>query len=223
MTIAHHPSSVDDGAAALPPRRPGRQRPPRTSEVLAKLAADAGDRVSFREIVRGLRHRAFGFTTLVFALPCCLPMIPGIPTICGAALVVIGLNLVAARRRLWLPRVIAEKTVARADLERLVARALPYLKKLERLSRPRLEFATETAGKVLIGFNLIALGLVMVLPIPFIGNIPPSIAATIIAIGLIERDGAVVLVGLVASLAAVAIAGAATGAAIVGLVNLFTN
>lgn len=191
--------------------------------MLAKIAADAGERVSFGEIVRGLRHRAFGFATLVFALPCCLPMIPGIPTICGAALVIIGLNLVAVRRRLWLPQAIAAKSVARADLERLVTRALPYLRKLERLSRPRLEFATETAGKVLIGFNLVALGLVMIMPIPFVGNIPPSIAATIIAVGLIERDGAVVLVGLVAALAAVAVAGAATGAAIVGLVNLFTG
>src|SRR5690606_33831763 len=134
--IAHPPSSVGHGAAALPPRGPRRARPPRTSEVLAKIAADAGERVSFGEIVRGLRHRAFGFATLVFALPCCLPMIPGIPTICGAALVIIGLNLVAVRRRLWLPQAIAAKSVARADLERLVTRALPYLRKLERLSRP---------------------------------------------------------------------------------------
>src|SRR5690606_41417589 len=91
---ADHPSSVGAEAAALPPRRPPKPRPPRTSEVLAKLAAGAGEQVSFREIVRGLKHRAFGFMTLVFALPCCIPMIPGIPTICGAALVVIGLNLV---------------------------------------------------------------------------------------------------------------------------------
>jgi hypothetical protein len=205
---------------ALPSRRP---LPPRTSEMLRELAADAAERVSFGEIVRGLRHRAFGFATLVFALPCCLPVIPGIPTICGIALVIIALNLITARRRLWLPRFIAEKTVARADLERLVARALPYLKKLERFSRPRLEIVTDTYGKILIGMALLLLGFIMILPIPFVGNIPPGVAATIIAVGLIERDGVVVLAGLAASIVAVAVASAATGAAILWLVNLFTG
>jgi hypothetical protein len=118
---------------------------------------------------------------------------------------------------------IAEKTVARADLERLVARALPYLKKLERFSRPRLEIVTDTYGKILIGMALLLLGFIMILPIPFVGNIPPGVAATIIAVGLIERDGVVVLAGLAASIVAVAVASAATGAAILWLVNLFTG
>jgi hypothetical protein len=207
------------GIPALPPR----STLPRTSEVLRDLALGAGERVSFREIVRGLRHRAFGFTTLVFALPCCLPMLPGIPTVCGFALVIIALNLVAARRRLWLPSLIAEKTIARVDLERLVARAVPHLQRLERFSRPRLEIVTETAGKRLIGLVLFVLGVVMILPIPFVGNMPPGVAATIIAVGLIERDGVVVLAGLAASIVAVAVASAATGAAILWLVNLFTG
>jgi hypothetical protein len=42
-------------------------------------------------------------------------------------------------------------------------------------------------------------------------------------VGLIERDGVVVLAGLAASIVAVAVASAATGAAILWLVNLFTG
>lgn len=211
---------IHDHVARQPPRR---ALPPRTSEVLSDLASGATQRVSFGEIVRGLRHRAFGFAALVFALPCCLPMIPGIPTICGLALVIVALSLITARRRLWLPRFIAAKTVERADLRRLVARALPHLLKLERFSRPRLAIVTERVGKILIGLVLLVLGAIMILPIPFVGNIPPGIAATILAVGLVERDGVVVLAGFVAALAAVAIASAATGAAVVGLVNLFTG
>src|SRR5262249_1738324 len=147
------------------------------------------ERVSFREILLQLRHRAFGFTMLVFALPCCLPMPPGVPTICGFALVIIALNLIAARRRLWLPSVIADKSVARADLRRMVDRLLPSLQRLERYCRPRLTRLTEPAGKVLIGVVVLVLGLIMILPIPLLGNMPPGVATVVIAIGVTERDG----------------------------------
>jgi hypothetical protein len=76
-----------------------RPLPERTSEVLRELAEGEGERVTFREILTKLRHRAFGFTLLIFALPCCLPMPPGIPTVCGVAIVIIALNLIAARQR----------------------------------------------------------------------------------------------------------------------------
>src|SRR5262245_726291 len=166
--------SDDPGAG---PARPPRPVPARTSEVLRDLAYAEGDRVSFREILLGLRHRAFGFTMLIFALPCVLPMPPGIPTICGIALSIIGLNLMAVRRRLWLRSVIADKSIARADLRRIVGRMMPLLQRLERVCRPRLAILTEPIGKVFIGFIVLMLGLVMILPIPFLGNMPPGFAA----------------------------------------------
>jgi hypothetical protein len=205
------------------PDRPKRPLPARTSEVLRELAYGEGERVSFRDILIGLRHRAFGFTMLIFALPCCLPMPPGIPTVCGVALTIIALNLIAVRRRLWLPRVIADKSLARADLRRIVDRVLPMMQRLERFCRPRLAPLTEPFGKVLIGFVVLVLGLVMILPIPFLGNMPPGFAASVIAIGVIERDGLVVLIGLVVSAAAIAVASAATGAGILALVDFFAT
>jgi hypothetical protein len=128
-----------------------RPKPERTSDVLRELADDRRERISFREILTGLRHRAFGFTLLIFSLPCVLPMPPGIPTVCGIAIVIIALNLIAARQRLWLPRAIADKSVARADLQRIVTRVTPHLERLERFCKPRLAIVTEPVGKVLIG------------------------------------------------------------------------
>ena len=209
--------------------QPGRLRarlrrpvPERTSEVLRELAEGDGERVTFREILLGLKHRAFGFTLLIFALPCCLPMPPGIPTVCGIALVIIALNLIAARRRLWLPSAIANKSVSRNDLRRLVARAVPYLERLEKVCKPRWAIVTDSVGKILIGIVIFALGTIMILPIPFLGNMPPGFAASLIAIGMTERDGLVVLLGTVVSGVAIAVASVATWAAILGLVNFFT-
>ena len=115
-----------DTPGGLRARLRRRPMPERTSEVLRELVEHGeGDRITFREILTELRHRALGFTLLIFALPCCLPMPPGIPTVCGIAIVIIALNLIAARQRLWLPGAIADKSVARADLKRMVDRVAP--------------------------------------------------------------------------------------------------
>ncbi len=205
-----------DGPKAAQPHHPPAER---TSEVLATLAHGAGERVTFGEILLGLRHRAAGFATLIFSLPCCLPMPPGIPTVCGIALVIIALNLIAMRQRLWLPAAIAGKTVARSDLNRMVVRATPLMRRLERYCRPRLPMVTESVGKVLVGAVVLVLGLIMILPIPFVGNMPPAIAASVIALGVTERDGLIVLIGIVVSVAAVVVASATTWAAVLGLIH----
>jgi hypothetical protein len=200
-----------------------RPTPERTSEVLREIVAGERERVSFREILTSLRHRAFGFTLLIFALPCVLPMPPGIPTVCGIAIVIIALNLIAARQRLWLPGVIADKSVPRADLQRLVTRVIPYLQRLERFCKPRFPIVTEPVGKVLIGLVVFVLGFVMILPIPFLGNMPPGFAVSVIAFGMTERDGLIVLIGMIVSVAAIAVASVATWTAMLAIVDFFAG
>lgn len=195
--------------------------PARTSEVLRDLAYSDGERVTFGEILASLRQRAFGFAMLIFSLPCALPMPPGIPTVCGAALAIIALNLIAVRRKLWLPRAIMSKSIARADLRRVVDRMLPLLERLERFCRPRLQILTEPVARVLVGVVVLVLGLIMVLPIPLIGNMPPGAAAAVIAVGITERDGVVVLIGLVGATAAIVVASAATWAVLLAIVHYF--
>lgn len=197
--------------------------PERTSEVLRDLVDEGqSERITFREILVELRHRAVGFALLIFALPCCLPMPPGIPTVCGVAIVIIAANLIAGRQRLWLPRAITDKSVSRADLKRMVDRWLPYLERLERVCKPRFPIVTEPFAKVLIGIVIFALGFVMILPIPFLGNMPPGFAASVIAIGMTERDGLVVLIGTLVSAIAIAIASVATGSLVLYIYHYFT-
>ncbi|HEX7237673.1 MAG TPA: exopolysaccharide biosynthesis protein [Gammaproteobacteria bacterium] len=211
----------DGGLRARLRRRP---IPERTSEVLRDLAEGGEtERITFREVLTELKHRAVGFALLIFALPCILPMPPGIPTVAGIALVIISVHLLTARQRLWLPSAIADKSIGRADLKRMVERAVPYLERLEKVCKPRLPIVTETVGKVLIGVVIFALGFIMILPIPFLGNMPPGFAATVIAIGMTERDGLVVLIGTVASAAAVALASFVTTEATIKIIDFFSS
>lgn len=177
----------------------------RTSELLASLASvHHSERISLGEIFEALKHHAFGILILVFALPNCLPMIPGIPVITGLNIMALAIQIVIGLPAPWLPQVLARTSIPRSDLERLIARAMPWIERLERFSSPRLSQMTSPIGQRLIGLAIFLLAILMVLPVPFIGNIPPAIAIVILSFGLIARDGFVVIAGYLAGMAATA-------------------
>lgn len=176
-------------------------RTPRTSELLAAvLSAQEGERVAIGDLVNALRNRAFGILFLIFGIPNCIPMPPGIPMICGIILALIGLQMAMGRQELWLPEKIARRTFSRAMLEAIVTRSRPWIERFEGISRPRYpQFAGPTARRV-VGATVVLLGLVLLLPIPFLGNLPPGFAVCVFGLGLVERDGLVILAGFGATL-----------------------
>lgn len=198
--------------AAWPESRPATEAGParapgadaggeQVSRILAELAeAGQGDGVSLADLVAALGPRSHGAAMLVFALPCCVPMPPGIPTACGLAISLISLQLLAGRTSPWLPGRLLARRLPRPALLRLSARMGPLLRRVERLFRPRLAAMVESAaGRALAGVLGLALGLTLILPIPFVGNIPPGIAATLLALALIQRDGVALILALAAA------------------------
>ncbi len=176
-------------------------RTPRTSELLAGvLAAHEGEKVSIEDLVNALRNRAFGILFLIFGIPNCLPMPPGIPVICGIVLGLIGLQMAMGRQELWLPARIARQTFSRSMLETIVTRSRRYIEWFERWSRPRFEQFTSPIMRRVVGATVVLLGFILLLPIPFLGNLPPGFAVCIFGLGLVERDGAVILAGFFATL-----------------------
>lgn len=208
----HVPQPVDAGPGVLAPR---------TSELLRDLThGAAADRITFGEMVQRLRHRSFGLMTLVFAVPCVLPMPPGVAGLCGVVIVIIAVQMLIGLPGVVLPPPLARRGMSRALFRRMVDRALPHVQRLERVCRPRLPVAHHRLGEAVIGFTLLLLGLVITLPIPIIGNIPPGIAASIIAVGISERDGLVVVVGMLATLIALAVTSAMAWAVIRSLLAM---
>ena len=175
-------------------------RTPRTSELLAAvLAAHTEDKVAIGDLVNALRNRAFGILFLIFGIPNCIPAPPGLPVILGIILALIGAQLALGRQELWLPEKIARRTFSRSLLETIVTRSRPYIERFERISRPRYEqFAGPTARRA-VGATVVLLGIVLLLPIPFFGNLPPGIAVCVFGLGLVERDGLVIILGFVAT------------------------
>ncbi|GJE28254.1 hypothetical protein LKMONMHP_3121 [Methylobacterium organophilum] len=168
----------------------------RTSDVLTVLASQESDRLTVGDIIAVLRDRAFALLVVLLGLPNCLPMPPPIPLVCGLLLLMIAVQIVAGMSAPWLPRSILGQSIARENVERAVTRAVPILRRLERWSRPRLSLFDSAVGMRGMGVLLLALALALIVAPPFFGQIPLGLAVSLIGLGLVERDGFVVMGGL---------------------------
>lgn len=179
----------------------------RTSIVLRDIAekGDPEDRLSFATLVERLGDRGFGILLFLWALPNMIP-IPGISTPFGLLIVITAGQMVMGRHRPWLPRSVLGRSIQRADFKRMTDKALPYLERFERYCKPRWTVVLQGVAERMVGLFLVVLGLVLILPI-WGGNLPPAIAVAVIALGLIETDGVMVMAGTVIGLIALAIVG----------------
>lgn len=176
-------------------------RTPRTSELLAAvLSSHEGEKVAIGDLLNALRNRAFGVVFLLFGIPNCLPMPPGIPILCGIILGLAGLQMAMGRQELWMPGRIARWTISRTMLDVIVTRSRPAIEWFERWSRPRLDSFSGPTARRAVGGAVVVLGLALLLPIPVVGNLPAGFAVCIFGLGLVERDGAVILAGFFATL-----------------------
>lgn len=179
--------------------------PVRTSQILRDLAATCGDgRMTVGDIVDALGDRGCGLLLLACALPCCLPLPPGIPSTAGWIIAVISMNMIMGRSSIWLPNVLSRLSIERQTLYRIVNRCLPHVERMERFCRPRAAFALNRGGRSLIGLAMLIPALLLILPIPIFGNIPPGVAAVVIAIAICEGDGLIALTGAVLALVVLA-------------------
>jgi hypothetical protein len=169
----------------------------RTSDTLPALAvAGQGPGVTLRDILKTLGERGFALLVVGLGLPNCLPMPPPIPLLCGLLLIFVALQMVLGWTTPWLPGFLLEKTVSRATLANFIERAMPWVRKLERFAQPRLGLFDSRLAFRLIGSALMVFSLALVFAAPFIGQVPLGLAVVLIGLGLVERDGLLVLGGI---------------------------
>lgn len=179
----------------------------RLSAMLHALALDdSRDRIAVSDLLAALGDRALAALLFVFAVPNVLPVPPGTSAILGAPLVFLAAQL-ALGHRPWLPAVIARRTMTRTDFAALVRRIGPWLARAEQLLRPRAVRLALPPMEYLVGLVCLLLAIVLVLPVP-LGNMLPALAISLLALGVLERDGAWVLAGLAtAAVSAVVVSG----------------
>ncbi|WP_229445161.1 exopolysaccharide biosynthesis protein [Massilia sp. Leaf139] len=177
---------------------------PALSEILQALADDdSRERIAVGDLLTALADRALGALLFVFACPNALPALPGTSVILGAPLVLLAAQL-AFKRQPWLPGFIARRSMARADFQALIARIRPWLQRAEQMLRPRASAWALPPMEYLVGLVCLVLAIVVLLPIP-LGNMLPALAISMLALGILERDGYWIIGGLVTAVGAAAL------------------
>lgn len=135
------------------------------------------------------------FLTIVFLVPV---SIPGVSTVFGAAILLIGITRLFGVN-LWLPQRIAQKVLPSAGLHAALDKGSVWVHRLERISRPhRMPWlASPGLMDTINNLALIAAAVLLMAPfglIPF-SNTLPALALLFFAIGLLQRDGLFIVLG----------------------------
>jgi len=170
------------------------------SSALQSMAGSNSGRFDLGTISRQLGRRSIGALLLVLALPMALPIpTPGLSVLFGIPLILVSAQLMLGRRSAWLPQRVARRSVARADFIALVDKALPILHRVERIVRPRVAWMVGNWAMVPVGAVCLVLAVIIALPVP-LGHVVPGAAISVMALGVIERDGIAIGTGLITAL-----------------------
>lgn len=198
--------NVDDPSAE------GRTEPQGMRAVIDALCdGDPNERLQLRELVGDLGRSTFGVLLFIATLPALIP-IPGVAgALSGPLVVLVGLHLLILLRKPWLPDFVARRGPQRSTLIRFDRNADRWLRWLEKLIRPRLTAITDhPAATVFTGLQLVLLGILLALPIPFTNYLFAGLLL-VYALALLERDGVLMLIAWAAGIVAIYVFGAVSG------------
>ncbi|MDX2274919.1 MAG: exopolysaccharide biosynthesis protein [Hyphomonadaceae bacterium] len=160
--------------------------------VLKQIDAAAGEEgINVSGIVDRLDERAFGLLILLLAIPCLVPGLPGAQII-AIPIFLLALQVMVGRREPWLPGWFMRAQVKKGWISSIAGFAEKRMRWSETLARPRWSIFASGIGERLIALVMALASVTIMLPIT---NTIPSLAITLMAIGLIQRDGLFALLG----------------------------
>jgi hypothetical protein len=163
---------------------------------------------------------------LVFVLLLGLPALPlptgGATHVFEIVAMLIALELIAGRDEIWLPRRWRQLDVGGPRQQRFLNALIRMIRRLERVSRPRLRFPVgRRLSNVVFGTLVVGLSAMAFLAPPFTGlDTLPALGVVLLSLGVLLEDGAIVLVALFAGAAGVVLEFVLGTAAIHGLSSL---
>ncbi|MFN3447146.1 MAG: exopolysaccharide biosynthesis protein [Roseococcus sp.] len=168
------------------------------SRIVNEVAGQfPGARITLGEMAEAFGDRAFGLLILLLCLP---SLLPGMASVFGIPMLILGMQMGMGRRVPKLPRFIARQSIKREDLLRLASASSTWLGKVERYVKPRPGFFTGPTGDRIVGWLTVYCAAMLILPGPGT-NGPPAFGNIVMALGVVEADNRVVGLGAALTLA----------------------
>lgn len=165
------------------------------------------DEVTLREIVDIVGTDSLMLLAIFMSLIFLVPVsIPGVSTVFGTGTLLIGITHLLARH-LWLPKFIAERKLSSPKLAEGFRRAIVWLHRVEKISKPHRLSKLTSEGVITVINNLafILAAILLMAPFGFIpfSNTLPALALIFLALGMMERDGGSVILGHLSNVATI--------------------
>lgn len=177
---------------ALPPIAGNHHHAPISRLIAEVVERCPGERITLGEMAEAFGDRAFGLLILMLCLP---GLLPGMATIFGTPMLILGVQMGLGFRKPKLPGFIARQSLKRTDVLRLTSGSSKWLSRIETWVKPRPgPFTNNTADKV-VGWLTAYAALMLILPGPGT-NGPPAFGTIIMSLGVLENDSKVVGIGI---------------------------
>ena len=171
----------------------------KTSELLEDIIHSIkGEHITLRDLLAMMGESGLLLLCAFLSLPFLFPVsIPGVSTVFGAGIVLIS-AAITLNRLPWLPQKVADRRLESGKLRPVLERGVKFLRKFDRFFKPRMTGLTSGAVMNRVnGLVLMGAGVLLMAPlglIPF-SNTLPGVAILLLAAGISQRDGLVVLAG----------------------------
>ena len=165
-----------------------------------ELAQKDGEVVRFEALLEAMGRRSFGPMLLVPGLLVLSPVsgIPGVPTLCGAIVFLIAVQLLIGRKYFWLPGWILNRGISYKVFKRSLAVLRPVGRVVDKVLRQRLVWVAESAGVHVVATACVFVAVTMppLELLPFAAT-AAGVAITAFGLALIGRDGLLGIIALI--------------------------
>jgi hypothetical protein len=210
---------VSDAPVAPHEPSPGTEK---VSEELDRWLKGDGDK-TLGSLIELFGEKSFA---ILFVLLLGVPALPlptgGATHVFEIIAMLLALQLVAGRDEIWLPQRWRKLELAGDKQQRFIAGLMKMIRRLERISKPRLRFLFDhRVSNIVFGLLVIGASLGAFFAPPFTGlDTLPSLGVVLLSLGVLLKDIVIVVAALVVGIAGVVLEIVLGSAAINGLGNL---
>ncbi|MBF9044508.1 exopolysaccharide biosynthesis protein [Rhodobacterales bacterium HKCCE4037] len=180
--------------------KPGNSSPASLPEIIDRVLDAAEDETTdIRTILKSFGRASFTPVLLLPAIAVATPLsgIPFFSSLMGIFIAIVSAQMLARRGHLWLPDFILSREIKGEKLKSAFTKIRPVANWIDRRTAKRLQILSHRPLIFIPQLVCLVSGLMM----PFLEFVPFSssvvgIGVTILALGMLARDGVVILLGL---------------------------
>ena len=178
------------------------------SESLQKIGLKRkSGKTKISEILEDFHENGILLAMVFFALPVAIPLPypPGFTTIMGIPLMILSVQMLLGSKKVRLPQKINNYEIKNSTLKMISNKSVPIIEAIEKYVKPRFSFAKSVYCEQFVGLSCLIASTAVALPIP-LTNAIPALGITVMTLGLLNRDGIIIVAGFFIALIGMLIA-----------------